>query len=371
VYDDTIKIIVFGDESVDKYKTSLIQRFLTNLFVSDQTMTIGVDFEVKSLSVDGQKIKLQIWDFGGAERLRFLLPTYVRGARGGLFVYDITNYSSIAHIDDWLSVIRKENRAEDIFPILVVGILPDESEERQVTTEQGTKLAESRNLNGFIECNLKTGENVEKAFEALTRLILANEGYQSPIKMKKYFTDPLPDMPYSRNIERDKGNIKFLEEKLNNKFLEEKLNNYIDNVERMMAVILRIPDLVDQSLATVNQKLSTLESQIKDLKKKRDENDDDDDKNTITQSIKDEDYSMLKKILKKKSDYDDDDDIRYPYPYVFKPPSPPDDFEIAPQIQVRSPSKEKDPEDEIHCQYCGMKLTKEEQYTHSCKKKPE
>ena len=178
MYDATIKIIVFGDESVDKYKTALIQRFLTNSFVLDQAMTIGVDFEVKSLYVDGQKIKLQIWDFGGGERLRVLLPTYVRGARGGLFVYDITNYSSITHIDDWLSVIRKGIITEEIFPILAVGIVPDEKCERQVSGEEGKKIAKSRNLNGFIECNLKTGKNVEKAFEAIVRLILAGIGYQ-------------------------------------------------------------------------------------------------------------------------------------------------------------------------------------------------
>ena len=114
-------------------------------------------------------------------------------------------------------------------------------------------------------------------------------------------------MRYSKNIKRDKGNIKFLEEKL----LEEKLDNYIDNVERMMALILRIPDLVDQSFATVNQKLSILESQIKDLKKKS-------------------------------------------------------DFAMAPQVQIHTPLKEKDPEEDIYCQYCGMELTKEEQFTHFC-----
>ena len=131
MYDATFKIIIFGDAGCGK--TTLTQRFLTNLFVSDQTMTIGVDFEVKSLSVDEQKVKLQIWDFGGEERFRFLLPTYVRGARGGLFLYDITNYSSIAHIDDWLSVIRKEIRAEDIFPIIVVGSKADLGENREVS----------------------------------------------------------------------------------------------------------------------------------------------------------------------------------------------------------------------------------------------
>ena len=170
MYDATFKIIIFGDAGCGK--TTLTQRFLTNLFVSDQTMTIGVDFEVKSLSVDNQKVKLQFWDFGGEERFRFLLPTYVRGAKGGLFLYDITNYSSIAHIDDWLSVIRKEIRAEDIFPIIVVGGKADLVENREVSSADGIKIAKSRNVNGFIETSSKTGVNVEKAFEALTSLML-------------------------------------------------------------------------------------------------------------------------------------------------------------------------------------------------------
>ncbi|MBY9019845.1 MAG: hypothetical protein KGD67_02225 [Candidatus Lokiarchaeota archaeon] len=67
----------------------------------------------------------------------------------------------------------------------------------------------------------------------------------------------------------------------------------------------------------------------------------------------------------------DDDDVYFPYPYIFNPPKPPDDFAMAPQVQVRTPLKEKNPEKLITCQYCGMKLTKEEQFTHSCKKKPE
>jgi len=164
------KIIVFGDAGCGK--TNLIKRYSTDLFESDQTMTIGVEYFSKMVSIDGQKVKLQIWDFGGEERFRFLLPTYVRGARGGLFLYDVTNYSSIAHIDDWLSLIRKKIRAEDMFPILAVGIVPDEECERQVSREEGIKIAKSRNLNGFIECNPKTGENVEKVFEALTSLML-------------------------------------------------------------------------------------------------------------------------------------------------------------------------------------------------------
>ena len=139
-------------------------------------MTIGVDFEIKSLEIDDKKVKLQIWDFGGEERFRFLLPTYVRGANGALFIYDAANYSSLAHIDDWLMVIRKEIREEDIFPIIVVGILSELDEERQISAEEGIKIAKSSGVDGFAECSPRTGENVEETFEALTRLMLTKSG---------------------------------------------------------------------------------------------------------------------------------------------------------------------------------------------------
>ena len=174
IYDATYKIVLFGDHSLER--TRLTQRFLTNLFKCDSKMTIGVDFEVKSLEVNSRKIKLQIWDFFGEERFRFLLPTYVRGANGGLFIYDATNYSSLAHIDDWLMVIRKEIRQEDIFPIIVVGIVTELDDERRISAEEAIKIARSRGVDGFIECSPRTGENVEETFEALTRLMLARSG---------------------------------------------------------------------------------------------------------------------------------------------------------------------------------------------------
>jgi len=162
--------VIFGDAGCGK--TTLTQRFLTNLFKSDSKMTIGVDFEVKSLEINGKKIKLQIWDFGGEERFRFLLPTYVRGANGALFMYDVTNYSSLAHIDDWLMVIRKELRTEDQFPIIVVGGKADLVDEREVSGDEGINIAKSRAVDGFIESSAKTGENVEETFIGLTQLMM-------------------------------------------------------------------------------------------------------------------------------------------------------------------------------------------------------
>ncbi len=81
---------------------------------------------------------------------------------------------------------------------------------------------------------------------------------------------------------------------------------------------------------------------------------------------------MCEKIAKMGTDFDDDDGDDYlPYPYIFKPPEPPIDIGVAPRLQLRSPKKVKDPEDEINCQYCGRKLTEEERFSHNCRKSPE
>ncbi|MCK4384490.1 MAG: GTP-binding protein, partial [Candidatus Lokiarchaeota archaeon] len=107
------------------------------------------------------------------ERFRFLLPTYVRGATGALFMYDVTNYSSLAHIDDWLLVVRKEIKSDqDTFPIIVVGGKADLIDDREVTGDEGINIAKSRSVDGFIECSSKTGENVENTFDALTSIMM-------------------------------------------------------------------------------------------------------------------------------------------------------------------------------------------------------
>ncbi|MHA2009996.1 MAG: GTP-binding protein [Promethearchaeota archaeon] len=174
VYDFVFKIVLFGDPNTGK--DILVQRFLTNLFKSDSKLNIGVDFEVKNLKIDKRKIKLHIWDFGGEERFRFLYPTYLRGANGALFIYNVNDFNSIAHLDDWLMTIRSEFRQEKQIPIVVAGIVLNLEEERQITSDQGIKIAQSRGVNGFVECSPITGENVEETFEGLTKLILAKSG---------------------------------------------------------------------------------------------------------------------------------------------------------------------------------------------------
>jgi len=167
MYDAIFKIVIFGDAGSGK--TTLAKRYMNGIFIPDTQMTIGVDFETKDLKVNGIHVKLMVWDFAGEERFRFILPKYIRGAMGGILLYDITNYSSFSHVFDWLSVIRETNEE---FPILLIGSKTDLSSLREITYKEGLKFSKSRGLDGFIECSSKTGENVEKVFENLTKAML-------------------------------------------------------------------------------------------------------------------------------------------------------------------------------------------------------
>jgi len=170
MYDANFKILLFGDDT--EGKKTLTQKFMINLFSEGHEDTIGVDFEVKSLSVDEFKIKLQIWDISGEGRFRSFLPTYISHARGGLFVYDVTEKTSLTNIDFWIDIVKKDLTEEKIFPIIAVGIIPDSENERQIFYEEGLKLAEFHKLDGFIECNVKSGEKIEKLFESISKLML-------------------------------------------------------------------------------------------------------------------------------------------------------------------------------------------------------
>jgi GTPase SAR1 family protein len=95
-------------------------------------MTIGVDFLIKNLEIRGIKVKLQIWFFRGDEHFRFLLPTCVRGANGGICMYDIKNYSSLTQLDDWLVIIKKGLTSGLLFSIIIIGYNTELSEDRAI-----------------------------------------------------------------------------------------------------------------------------------------------------------------------------------------------------------------------------------------------
>ncbi|MFW9898110.1 MAG: Rab family GTPase [Candidatus Thorarchaeota archaeon] len=169
-YDYTFKILLLGDASVGK--TSFTKRYCYNIFNPSERLTIGVDFHVKTIELHNKKIKLQIWDVGGEERFRFLLPTYCLGANAAFLLYDITRAPTLDNIPEWTSIVRQKGGS---IPIMLAGSKLDLAEsQREIPTEHGVQIAEKNNFSDFVEISAKDNLNVNKAFKDLTEFTIQN-----------------------------------------------------------------------------------------------------------------------------------------------------------------------------------------------------
>ncbi|XP_077176985.1 ras-related protein Rab-15 isoform X2 [Paroedura picta] len=100
-YDVLFRLLLIGDSGVGK--TCLLCRFTDNEFHPSHISTIGVDFKMKTIEVDGIKVRIQIWDTAGQERYQTITKQYYRRAQGIFLVYDISSERSYQHIMKWAS----------------------------------------------------------------------------------------------------------------------------------------------------------------------------------------------------------------------------------------------------------------------------
>ncbi|XP_036097359.1 ras-related protein Rab-8B isoform X1 [Molossus molossus] len=129
----------------------------------------GIDFKIRTIELDGKKIKLQIWDTAGQERFRTITTAYYRGAMGIMLVYDITNEKSFDNIKNWIRNIE-EHASSDV-ERMILGNKCDMNDKRQVSKERGEKLAIDYGIK-FLETSAKSSTNVEEAFFTLARDIM-------------------------------------------------------------------------------------------------------------------------------------------------------------------------------------------------------
>ncbi|CAG8640732.1 18435_t:CDS:2, partial [Racocetra persica] len=145
-------------------KSCLLLRFSDDSFTPSFITTIGIDFKIRTIELDGKRIKLQIWDTAGQERFRTITTAYYRGAMGILLVYDVTDERSFNNIRNWFSNIE-QHASEGVNKILI-GNKCDWVEKKAITKEQGQQLADEFKIK-FLETSAKANINVEEAFFTL------------------------------------------------------------------------------------------------------------------------------------------------------------------------------------------------------------
>ncbi|MFX1322266.1 MAG: Rab family GTPase [Promethearchaeota archaeon] len=167
-----LKILTAGEGGVGK--TTLLHRYVEGRFSAETKMTIGVEFFLKETMIDTKQCTLQLWDFGGQERFRFLLESYVLGAKGALLMFDLTRPITLENLEQWVNIVRK---GDPNLPILFLGTKLDLENDIQVDDKYAKEFLEVFNLIDYLKISSKTGENVENAFGILTRKILERQVY--------------------------------------------------------------------------------------------------------------------------------------------------------------------------------------------------
>ncbi|XP_035460186.2 EF-hand calcium-binding domain-containing protein 4B isoform X2 [Scophthalmus maximus] len=170
VPDRLFKVVLVGNSSVGK--TSLLRSFCEGRFHAATTATVGVDYSVKTLTLDNMQIAMQLWDTAGQERYRSITKQFFRKADGVVVMYDVTVEESFKAVQPWL--VNVQEAAGEGIPVLLLGNKMDMDGEREVSFKDAEQLAHENKVM-FFEVSAYTGKNVTESLTRLARVLMEQE----------------------------------------------------------------------------------------------------------------------------------------------------------------------------------------------------
>ncbi|XP_003475518.1 ras-related protein Rab-19 isoform X2 [Cavia porcellus] len=172
--DYLFKVILIGDSNVGK--TCVVQHFRSGVYTETQQNTIGVDFTVRSLDIDGKKVKMQVWDTAGQERFRTITQSYYRSAHAAIIAYDLTRRSTFESVPHWIHEVEKYGAANLV--IMLIGNKSDLWQQRHVLFEDACTLAEKHGLLAVLETSAKESRNIDEVFVLMAKELMARNRLQ-------------------------------------------------------------------------------------------------------------------------------------------------------------------------------------------------
>ncbi len=182
------KICVIGDGYVGK--TSVRRKYLGQGFRSNYIPSLGVDFAQKTVVHGDDSVRLVIWDIAGQTQFQSLRRRYYDGCSGLVLIYSVVDRDSFDNASKWL--VEAKGYMKDLPALIIVGNKIDlrsyHPKEDIISYEDGLEFTKkfSERLDTpaiFIETSALTGENIDKAFDKLTRLMINPKEYQSVTTM--------------------------------------------------------------------------------------------------------------------------------------------------------------------------------------------
>jgi len=168
------KVVLIGAPSVGK--TSILERFVTDIYTEEYKATIGADFRTKEIAINGQTVLLQIWDTAGQERFRALAAPFYRGANICVLVFDNNEKHTFDAVEQWRDEFlhHADIDEQQSFPFLLLGNKSDLGS--KVSKSDVNRWLEQRNYKNmvYLETSAKHNQNIKEAFEEVARLCLQN-----------------------------------------------------------------------------------------------------------------------------------------------------------------------------------------------------
>ena len=157
-----VKVVVVGNGAVGK--SSMIQRYCKGIFTKDYKKTIGVDFLEKQLLLNGNDVRLMLWDTAGQEEFGAITKAYYRGAQACVLVFSTTDRASFEAIENWKSKIEEEVGSN--IPLVLVQNKIDLLDDAVVEQEEADSLAKRLKLR-FYRTSVKEDLNINEVFKYL------------------------------------------------------------------------------------------------------------------------------------------------------------------------------------------------------------
>ena len=166
--DETVKIITLGESSVGK--TSILARYVEDIFDINMIATLGVDFKRKTEKIDNKQINIKVWDTAGQECFRNIQKIYYHNTEGVLLVFDLTSKKSFEQLNYWFENIKIEC-PKDV-AICLVGNKSDLIDEIEVNDDEINNFLKQNNNLKFFKTSAVNGENIKEMFQYISREIL-------------------------------------------------------------------------------------------------------------------------------------------------------------------------------------------------------
>ncbi len=174
------KVLLLGNSYVGK--TCILLRFSEDKYNDDYEVTIGLNYKIKTLNINDNQIKMQIWDTSGEEKFKAIAKNFYRGAHGVLLIYDICEKNSFLDVKSWIEQIIENTDNDDVVMILC-GNKCDMEKERQISKKEGENLANSYKI-PFFECSAKDNINIDEIFNTMAQNIYLKVGNRYTISVK-------------------------------------------------------------------------------------------------------------------------------------------------------------------------------------------